>query len=69
MSSAKHPRPGRKPPETPEQRQLRLAEEARLIEEARSQAARGEVVDFDAVESWIKSWDTPDERPKPGPRR
>lgn len=68
MSTAKGTQPDRPPAEADEQRRSRLAREAKLIEEARRQAARGEVVDLDAIERWIESWDTPDERPKPTPR-
>jgi predicted transcriptional regulator len=49
-------------------RQVRLAREAEMIAEARAQAARGEVVDFEDVEAWIDSWDTPQEKPRPQPR-
>jgi predicted transcriptional regulator len=49
-------------------RQARLAREAEMIAEARAQAARGEVVDFEDVEAWIESWDTPQEKLRPRPR-
>ncbi len=39
-----------------------------MIAEARAQVARGEVVDFEDVEAWIDSWDTPQEKPRPLPR-
>ncbi len=54
--------------ETDADRQNRLAREAEMIAEARAQVARGEVVDFEDVEAWIDSWDTPHEKPRPLPR-
>jgi predicted transcriptional regulator len=63
--------PHRHPPyqsETEADRQARLAREAEMIAEARAQVARGEVVDFEDVEAWIDSWDTPQEKPRPLPR-
>ncbi len=54
--------------ETDADRQDRLTREAEMIAEARAQIARGEVVDFEDVEAWINSWDTPHEKPRPLPR-
>jgi predicted transcriptional regulator len=55
--------------ESEAERAARLAREAALIAEAESDVAAGRVVDFAEVEAWVESWGTPNELPRPRPRR
>lgn len=53
--------------ETASGRQSRLAWEAEAISRARASAAAGRLVTSDAVDVWIDSLDTDQERPAPRP--
>ena len=53
-------------PETAEARR-RLVREAAMIEEARAQAAAGQTISLEAVQTWVDSWDTDHELPPPEP--
>ena len=39
------------------------------IREAMAQVRAGETIPAEDVEAWVESWDTPNELPKPVPRR
>ena len=59
----KKPRPERlMPPLTPEERR-------KAIDEAMKSYKEGWYIPEEEVDAWIDSWDTPDELPKPKPRR
>lgn len=57
------------PDETPAQRRTRLSREAKLIEEARTSVTCEGTVPAEEVEAWVASWDTPNELPRPAPRK
>jgi predicted transcriptional regulator len=64
MSATGNPQP----PETEEERRVRLAREAQLIAEARAEVARGELIDLEDVSAWVESWGADHELPMPRPR-
>lgn len=57
------------PAETPEERQARLAWEARAIAEAKIQADAGLLIPAAEVRAWVESWGTPNELPRPSPKK
>ena len=60
------PHPEQPPaPEILAERRGRIAWEAERIAEARASAAAGDVVSFEAIETWVNSWGTDNELPKP----
>ena len=54
-------------PETPEQRQARLAREAEMIAEAEAELAAGQSISLEAIKAWVASWGTDHELPPPEP--
>jgi predicted transcriptional regulator len=53
--------------ESPADRKRRLELEARLIAEARAEAAAGLTISLEAIWAWVDSWDTENELPPPEP--
>jgi hypothetical protein len=50
-------------------RQVVLAEEAEMIAQARISAKQVGTIPAKEMDTWIKSWDTDNELPRPVPRR
>lgn len=57
------------PTETEAERRSRLAWEAEAIEEAERSFEKEGGIPFEEVEAWVKSWGTPNELPRPRPRK
>jgi hypothetical protein len=57
------------PEETSEARAVRLAWEARALEEAERSFEEEGGIPIEEVVAWVASWDTPAELPPPEPRK
>ena len=57
------------PPETEEERRARLAWEAEAIEAAERSFAEDGGIPFEEVAAWLESLGTPNELPRPKPRK
>ena len=57
------------PTETDAERRSRLAWEAEAIKEVERSFEKEGGIPFEKVEAWVKSWGTPNELPRPKPRK
>ncbi len=63
------PEPDRQPSETEEERRARLAREAEAIAEAERSFEEEGGIPFEEVAAWVESLNTPNELPRPKPRK